>query len=193
MAEEAKVNPRDFDVVDFTNKTDFLFTPEMGCMYDGRPISGISGQLGIAPGETKTLPYHLGHRLAENLAKMVQIKRAPLVDEANNPVGKPLWSPEALETLKQSFLTNKYTEEKPIAQTETERLFAKMQEFEKMVADMKSGNTPVQSTQPTDSNPATIQSTQGFADKQEVIAELEKRNITHDKRQSKANLEKLLV
>ena len=38
-------NPNDFKVVEFINSTDFNFTPEMGCMYDGRPIFGISGSI----------------------------------------------------------------------------------------------------------------------------------------------------
>ncbi len=185
-----KANPNDFKVVDFKNTTDFTFTPEMGCMYDGRPISGLSGAPGINAGEIMTVPYHLGYRLAENLAKVVQLRRAPVVDELNNPVGRPLWSVEELTALKNSFITEKYTENAPIQQTETDRLFAALEGYKKL-AESLMANQSVQVAQPVVETPVT--SAQVFADKQDVIAELDKRGIVHDKRASKANLEKLLA
>jgi len=195
--DNTKSNPNDFKVVKFTNSTDFTFTPEMGCMFDGRPISGISGEAGIKAGESMTLPYHVGNRLATNLAKVVKVKRAPIKDEENNPLGKPLWSDEDLEALKKSFLTDLYTEERPVIVTETDRLMAKVEEYKAMVdALMKKEGTIEEkkenTVETTDASTQDAPSPRVFADKQEVLAELESRGIKHDKRASKANLEELL-
>lgn len=219
MLNQAPVsNPNDFKVVKFHNSTDFDFTPEMGCMYDGRPIFGISGDTGIKAGETIVLPYHIGHRLATNLAKMVQVRKAPIKDEPNNPVGRPLWSDAELENLKSSFIGDLYTEAKPIGQTETERLMAKVEEYRALTEELLRKNAapvpqsvaaqpeaaapvaaPVEeapaSPEPVAAAPAAAEPTAPavFKDKQEVLAELEKRGIKHDKRKSKADLEKLLA
>lgn len=207
-------NPNDFKVVEFHNKTDFTFTPEMGCMFDGRPISGKTGAPGINAGESMTLPYHIGHRLATNLAKVVMVRKAPATDPAGIPTGVPLWDTTSLENLKNSFLTDLYTEEKPIAQSETERLMAKVEEYKKMVEGFIANGAPAPAvvapvvevpTAPaadTSANNGNVApevpqapvttAPQQFQDKQDVIAELEKRGIKHDKRKSKADLEELL-
>lgn len=182
-------DPNDYKVVEFHNPTDFTFTPEMGCMFDGRPIFGITGAPGINAGESLTLPYHIGQRLATNLAKIVQLRRAPALDPAGIPTGVPLWSPENLETLKNSYIKELYAETKPIAQTETDRLMAKVEEYKKMVDNLMA-NQPAAAAPVAASEASTTPRV--FQDKQEVIAELEKLGIQHDKRSTKANLEKLL-
>lgn len=197
--------PKDTQVVSFHNTTDFGFTPTMGCMFDGRAVNGNQGGPGINAGESMILPYHIGHRLAVNLAKIVKLRRAPLVDEANNPVGKPLWSDEDLETLKSSFLKDMYTEAKPVAMSETDRLMEKVEEYRKMVEQLlpKTVEAPVSPQEVRESVESTAVSSESvqepaqthkplFADKQDVIAELEKRGIKHDKRSNKDNLIKLL-
>lgn len=176
-------NPNDFKVVDFHNPTDFTFTPEMGCMYDSRPIFGITGAPGINAGETLKLPYYIGQQLAINLAKVVLTREAPTIDPAGIPTGVPLWDTARLEALKNSFLKELYQEEKPVAQSETDKLMAKVEEYKKMV-DTLVANAPTQ---------ATVAPLTQFSDKQEVIAELEKRGIPHDKRKNKAELSKLLA
>lgn len=190
-------NPNDHKVVSFTNKTDFTFTPDMGCMYDGRPISGITGAPGINGGESMTLPYHIGHRLATNLAKIVKLRRAPLMDEANNPVGKPLWSDEDLEALKSSFLTELYSEARPIAVSETDRLFAQVEEYKKMVEQLlpkpiEAPEAVVEAASPVVQEAPKVESPMVFADKQDVITELEKRGVKVDRRMTKEKLEALL-
>lgn len=202
-------NPNDFKVVDFTNREDFTFTPEMGCMYDGRPIFGITGAPGINGGESMKLPYHVAQRLAVNLAKAVMVRNAPATDAPGNPVGKPLWDSVALEARKNSYLTDLYVEEKPVAMSETDKLMAKVEEYKKMVevliGENKTGLAPIidgvqyparpvtkvvgDDNAPSDLTPV---GKQGYQDKAEVIAELEKRNIPHDKRKGKDFLEKLL-
>jgi len=207
-------NPNDFKVVKFTNRNDFGFTPEMGCMYDGRPIFGITGAPGINGGESIVLPYHIAQRLAINLAKIVQLRRAPTTDAAGIPTGVPLWSIEDLESLKQSYLEEMYSEARPVAMTETDKLFARVEEYKKMVdqlLEVKGSTPPVQApveepqapsipSETTEPNPGTgapsspsaDKTGQVFNDKQEVIAALESRGIPHDKRLHKDKLELLL-
>lgn len=96
-------NPNDYKVVTLTNKETFGFTPDLGCMYDGRPIFGTSGASGIQPGESVTLPYHVGNLLALNLAKAAMMRRAPTIDAAGIPTGVPLWDEVKLLALKGSI------------------------------------------------------------------------------------------
>ncbi len=178
-------NANDFKVVEFHNSTDFTFTPEMGCMFDGRPISGITGAPGINGGETITLPYHIAHRLAENLAKYVMIRGSnsvPTLDAQGNPIVAAIWDTAKMEQMKNSYITEMYTEAKPIAQTETDRLMAKVEELKKFVQD----NIPAKEPE------TVVPVATGFQDKADVIAELERLNIVHDKRKNKADLEALL-
>lgn len=186
-------NPKDLQVVSFHNSTDFGFTPEMGCMYDGRAIHGPSGFTGINAGETMTLPYHVGHRLAVNLAKAVMIRSTSdkqQLDAQGQPMIKAIWNDVTLESLKNSFIKDLYTEDRPIAQSQTDLLMAKVEEYKGMVDKLL--NKDVQPTV----DPATTSSTADvkvYQDKQEVLAELEKRGIKHDKRSTKSALEKLLA
>jgi len=188
MVNPQVTNPNDFKVVQFKNSTDFAFTPEMGCMFDSRPISGISGSAGIAAGESITLPYHIGRLLAQNLAKAVMVKGSPTIDTAGIPTGVPIWSAEKLEAVKNTFITELYSETKPTAMTETDRLMAKVDEYKKMVEKVLAAAPGIAAviTEPV------VEKT-GFQDKAEIIAELEKRGVVHDKRSTKATLEKLLV
>lgn len=184
-------NPNDFKVVTFTNKEDFDFTPELGCMYDSRPIFGTSGEACLKAGESVVLPYHVANLLARNLAKYTMTKRAPAVDPAGVPTGVPLWNEVSLATLKASYLTDLYTEQKPIAMSETDRLMAKVEELKKFVEqNVKPSDEIV--VAPTTSD-ATQAPSEGYKDKGEVIAELTKRDIKFDARKSKAELEKLLA
>ncbi len=186
-------NPNDFKVVEFFNSTDFNFTPELGAMYDGRPLF-------VGSGERKQFPYHVGHRLAVNLAKAVLIKGAPMHNPTdNNPVGTPLWGDEKVKSLENSFLTELYTDEKPIVQSETDRLMARVAELEK-IFQAKEAEKPldapkeiVKSVQELVAPELTKAEQKVYQDKQEVIAELEKRGVKHDKRQNKDTLEKLLI
>jgi len=189
MAMPEVSNSNDYKVVTFTNKTDFGFTPEMGSMYDGRPIFGISGEPVITAGESIVLPYHVGNLIARNLAKAVLTRRAPVVDPAGIPTGVPLWNEGSLEELRQSFLTELYTENKPAPVTETDRLMAKVEEYKAMVDKLLPKDIETPTVEET--NPQLGSST--YVDKAEVIAELTKRGIKFDARQNKSALEKLLV
>lgn len=192
-------NPNDLKVVEFTNPTDFTFTPEMGCMFDGRPIFGITGAPGVNAGESLKLPYHVGHRLATNLAKAVLTRQAPSVDQTGIPTGVPLWDSAKLEKMKNSYITELYVEAKPIAVSETDRLMAKVEEYKKMVDTLMASKSEkahevspeIKAEQvviPKDENSPKV-----YQDKAEVINELKKKGITFDARASKVNLEKLLA
>ncbi len=193
---DTKQDVNDFKVVELFNSTDFDFTPELGAMYDGRPLF-------VGSGERKQFPYHVGHRLAENLAKAVLVKGAPLHDpNATNPTGTPLWGDEKLKAIKSSFLTELYTEEKPIAKTQTDVLMDKVAEFEKFFEEEKAKKA--QQGEPTreatktvaelvsDQAPSRANVPKVYQDKQEVIAELDKRGIKYPIRATKAALIKLL-
>lgn len=193
-------NPNDYKVVTFHNSTDFGFTPDMGCMYDGRVINGRQGGPGINAGESMTLPYHIGHRLAVNLAKIVMIRGdKPTLDAQGHPMIKAIWNDVELERLKNSFITELYSEDKPATMSETDILMAKVEEMKKtMDILMAKSETPKEETPVVNSGTVTstepVQTEQkAYQDKQEVIAELTKRNIKFDARQNKANLEKLLA
>lgn len=179
---EQHSNPNEYKVVSFHNSTDFRFTPEMGCMYNGRAVNGADNEPGIAAGETRLMRYDMGQQLALNLAKAVMLRSAPKIDVANAPQGVSLWSEDGLQKLKASFVSEVYSEERPKAMSEADMLFQKMEELNKLQAKLEQKLGEVETT--TNSN---------YQDKAEVIAELEKRGIQHDKRKNKAELEKLLA
>lgn len=220
MASPEVQNQNDFKVVTFTNLEGFDFTPDMGCMYDSRPILGRSGAPGIQSGESVVLPYHVGNRLAINLAKVSMTRKAPAIDAAGIPTGVPLWDQVQLDRITASFLKDLYTESNPLQQSETDRLMAKVEEYGRMVQQLldekNATNVPVaivnapefapkvvdvpsgDSVDPdtvtgTEAQPLVAPEPKKYQDKQDVIAELEKRQIKHDKRKSMADLEKLLV
>lgn len=213
-------NPKDHVVVTFHNNVEFGFTPEMGCMYDGRAIHGRNGLPGLEPGESKLLPYHVGQRLAINLAKRIlNTSPAATVDAQGVPTGVPIWSATKLQELASTFVQEEYTEAKPIAMTETDRLMAKVAELE---AFMKANLTPKEApavapevpVAPVETAPETVKEEGNVApdsvipvektentatepkvylDKKEVIDELTKRGIKFNTRSTKADLEKLLA
>lgn len=191
-------NPNDYKVVSFHNKEVFDFTPDLGCMYDGRAVNGASGAPGIQAGETVILPYHIAHQLAKNLAKRVfNTSPAATVDPAGIPTGVPVWNETKLNDLKLTYLKDLYTEAKPIMQSDTDKLLAKVEEYKSMVDQLlgqknsKLTEEKVSEVVPELSGSPKI-TKEGYQDKQEVIAELEKRGIPHDKRLKKVDLEKLL-
>lgn len=194
-----QTNPNDYKVVSFHNFTDFGFTPEMGCMYNSVAINGNQGGPGINKGETVVLPYHIAHQLALNLAKVALSREAPATDPTGIPTGVPLWDTEKLNKIKNSYLEDLYTEEKPVAMTETDKLLQRFEEYKKMnderfseLAGKPVNTAPIVEKEP---EPKLTEKKEAlsYRDKAEVIEELTKRGITHDKRKNKEELEKLLA
>lgn len=169
----------DFKVVRFRNISDFVFTPVLGAMFNSRPIFGKTTSDGIDIGEELNFPFHVGNRLAINLAKQMLLRKmAPPVYGEGDPARSPAaWGDEEIKKLVAQILISEYQEEKAVKESETDLLMRKFEELNKQVEELKAEKvTP-----------------EGFKDKQEVIAELEKRGITHDKRKNKSELEKLLA
>jgi len=202
MLNQAQVkNPKDYVVVTFHNNTDFTFTPEMGCMYDGIAINGATGAPGIQHGESKLLPYHVGRRLAINLAKRIfNTSPAATVDPAGIPTGVPIWNESKLQELADTFIKEEYSEASSVAETETQKLMKKVAELEEfmkknMASTAAAPAAPVAEV-PKTTAPEAVEMpppNKVYVDKQEVMAELERRGIKHDKRSKKADLEKLLA
>jgi len=196
MSEPTTSNTNDHKVVTFTNKTDFAFTPDLGCMYDSNPIFGKSGA-SVEPGESVILPFHIGNLLAKNLAKRAMMVAAP-VDAAGIPTGEPVWSEDSLAAKQASYIVDMYEEEKGTKKSETELLMEKVEEYKALVdkvvpksereeAEKDKETTDETPEQPNEKTPGVYQ------DKADVIAALEKAEIKFDARKSKADLEKLLV
>ncbi len=169
----------DHKVVTFKNISTFEFTPALGAMFNSRPIFGKAKEGCIGIGEELFFPYHVGYRLAVNLAKQMLVREdKPVVYGEGDPArSSALFGEEQISKLLPQILVGEYQEEKPIKESETDILMKKFEELNKTVESLKSGSV----------------SSVGYQDKQEVIAELEKRGVVHDKRKSKAELEKLLA
>lgn len=170
----------DFKVVTFKNISDFDFTPALGAMFNSRPIFGKAKEGCIAVGEELNFPYHIGRRLAINLAKAMLVKEIPEpVYGTGDPAqhnSKLAFGSEQINAIVAKIFVSEYQEEKPIKESETDILMRKFDELNRRVEELNGQKV----------------SPDGFKDKQEVIAELEKRNVVHDKRKNKAELEKLL-
>lgn len=169
----------DFKVVKFKNISDFDFTPALGAMFNSRPIFGKVEEGKIVVGEELYFPYHIGRRLAINLAKAMLVQQIPAPEYAKGDpaVSGAAFGDEQINAIVAKIFVGEYQEEKAVKESETDLLLRKFEELNKQVEELKAEKV----------------SAEGFKDKQEVIAELEKREIVHDKRKSKAELEKLLA
>lgn len=171
----------DFKVVTFKNISDFDFTPVLGAMFNSRPIFGKTKAGCIAVGEELNFPYHIGRRLAINLAKQILVKQIPdPVYGTGDPAqqnSKLAFGDEQINAICAKIFVGEYQEEKPVKESETDILLRKFEELNKQVAELKAEKV----------------SPEGFKDKKQVIEELTKKGITFDARKNKADLEKLLV
>lgn len=171
----------DSKVVTFKNISDVDFTPALGAMFNGRPIFGKAKTGCIAPQEELYFPYHIGYRLAVNLAKHILVSGMPAPEYGKGDPAQAgstaTFGDTEVNKLVARILVGEYQEEKAVKESETDVLMRKFEELNKQVAELKSEKI----------------SSDGFKDKQEVLAELEKRGIVHDKRANKATLEKLLA
>lgn len=172
-------NENDVKVVTFKNISDLDFTPALGAMFNSRPIFGKVAAGKIVPGEELLFPYHIGRRLAINLAKLMLVRELPPPDHGKGDpaVVQKAFSDEEIKTLVAKILISEYKEEKPIKESETDILLRRFEELNKTVEALK-GEKIV---------------SEGFKDKKQVIEELTKKGITFDARKSKAELEKLLA
>jgi len=171
----------DHKVVTLKNISDFEFTPALGAMFNSRPIFGKAKAGCIAVGEELHFPYHVGRRLAINLAKQMLVRKIPAPEYGKGDPSQQgsigSFGEAQVNDLVAQIFIGQYQEEKPVKESETDLLMKKFEELNRQVEELKAKKvTP-----------------EGFQDKQQVIAELEKRGISHDKRKNKAELEKLLI
>lgn len=169
----------DTKVVTFKNISGFDFTPALGAMFNSRPIFGKVEAGKIVPNEELYFPYHIGRRLAINLAKLMLVKGLPGPEHGKGDpsVTQRGFDDEQVKELMNQILISEYKEEAPIKESETDILLRKFEELNKTVEDLKGSKV----------------SSDGFKDKKQVIEELTKKGITFDARKSKAELEKLLA
>lgn len=169
----------DTKVVTFKNISSIEFTPALGAMFNSRPIFGKVEAGKIMPNEELYFPYHIGRRLAINLAKLMLVREMPAPEHGKGDpsVTQKGFGEEQVNALVSQILVSEYSEEKPIKETETDILLRKFEELNKTVEDLKGSKV----------------ASDGFKDKKQVIEELTKKGITFDARKSKAELEKLLA
>lgn len=169
----------DFKVVTFKNISTFEFTPALGAMFNSKPIFGKAKQGCIDVGEELFFPYHIGYRLAVNLAKQILLRedKPPVYGEGDPARSSSLFGDDEVNKVVASILIGEYKEEKPVKESETDILMRKFEELNRQVEEMKGQKVSVED----------------YKDKAEVIEALEKKNIAFDRRKSKAELEKLLA
>ena len=172
-------NENDVKVVTFKNISSLDFTPALGAMFNSRPIFGKVEAGKIVPNEELFFPYHIGRRLAINLAKLMLVRELPAPEHGKGDpsVTQKGFGDEQVDNLVNLILISEYREEKPIKESETDILLRKFEELNKTVEDLKGSKV----------------ASEGFKDKKQVIEELTKKGITFDARKSKAELEKLLA
>lgn len=193
-----KANPNEAKVVRLTNIFDFDYTHAYG---------GVPYQL--RAGVTQLFPWAIGDHLATHLARQAIIRKAPYRDEnATDGRGgestrsdRPLWDENAINDLKAKIIQDAYTEEREAPVSEAEMYRRKFEELNRLypaqaVAPMVPPANQVAPTVPgavvgTTSAP-DITAPTVYQDKAEVIAALVAKNVPHNPRASKANLEKLL-
>ena len=169
-------NPNDYKIVEVSNTTDFDFTSELGCMFDGNPME-------LKAGETRQYPYHIGRRLSLNLAKQVFLKGASkdTPEEKKTGHGRPLWASDSLADKDNEFMKELYTEEKPLQVSEHDALMQKVLELEKFKTSFESRELNKEE-----------KSTSVHTTKADVIKVLEKQGVQFDAKKTKAELELLL-
>ncbi len=153
----------------FKNIADFDFTPELGAMFGGRSYF-------VKSGEELLAPEPVAWRLAVNLAKAIlnKIIPEPEYGKGDDRSSITMVTDEKIQSLVGQIIVNAYAEQKPAVLSEEEKFKQKIEELNKWQQEMESKLKV------------------GFQDKQEVIDELEKREIKFDRRKSKAELEKML-
>ena len=181
------MNENDLKIVRITNISDFDFTGELGARYGGRDFF-------VPAGESLLAPLTVGDHLATHLARQIMLKKAPIRDGSEvdgKGSDRPLWNDQSIEELKKLILAEVYEEEKPKVLSKEEELAKKVEELNKVIAptaEEADGNVDASGIIPTDSTTSEIT----YKDKAQVIAELTKREVKFNARDSKANLESLL-
>ncbi len=175
------MNENDLKIVRITNISNFDFTGDLGARYDGRDFV-------IVAGGSLLTPFTVGDHLATHLARAIKLKNAPIRD-AKETDGKgsdrPLWDDASLLELKAKIMKEVYEEERTNPVSEADRMALRVAELNKTVPKDVEGDVDAPDLVPSTGISA-------YKDKAQVIAELTKREIKFNARDSKDKLEKLL-
>jgi len=181
------MNENDLKIVRITNISNFDFTGELGARYGGRDFF-------IPAGGSLLAPLTVGDHLATHLARQILLKGAPVRD-AKELDGKgsdrPLWDDTKIAEIKLQIMAEVYEEEAKATTSEADRMALKVAELNKVIPKEPElgGNVDASDIVPTDETSGAIT----YKDKSQVIAELAKRGVTFNARDSRAKLEALLV
>lgn len=175
-------------IVRFTNVSNFDFTPEMGAMFGGVPYF-------VPAGKSLLMPKPIGDHLAVHLARQILIRKAPIRDGSETDgkgSDRPLWDDQVIQQMIGKIVTDQYEEEKPAVVSEAERMASKVRDLNTVFPAWEIITAGVVTTPGVVMTTTVGDTTTGYQDKAEVIAELQKRNVKFDARKGKASLEELL-
>jgi hypothetical protein len=189
----APANPNAGRVVKFTNITAKDFSHAFG----GQPFF-------VKAGETVMFPYDLAKHLAKHLARRIFLDAdtSPTQydpQDKTGGAGRALWDDAKEQDMMGKILGDSFTEETMAPKSELEALKEKVDALNKRFNEQ---GTPAEAVVAAPSQDASVApqsdvkadvAALGYKDKAEVIAELQKRNIQFDARQTKAKLEALLT
>ena len=178
------MNESDYKIVRITNISDFDFTGELGARFGGRDFF-------VPAGGSLLVPLTVGDHLAKHLAHQMLIRKAPTRD-ANQIDGRgsdrPLWDDAIIAELKSKIMAEVYEEEKKNPLSEADRLAAKVEELNRVVAPEAGGNADASGLVPVEDTASAL----AYKDKAQIISELKTKGVAFDARASKQKLEELL-
>lgn len=178
------MNESDYKIVRITNISDFDFTGELGARFGGRDFF-------VPAGGSLLVPLTVGDHLAKHLAYQMLIRKAPTRD-ANQIDGRgsdrPLWDDAIIAELKSKIMAEVYEEEKKNPLSEADRLAAKVEELNRVVAPDAGGNVDASGLVPVEDTASAL----AYKDKAQIISELKAKGVAFDARASKQKLEELL-
>lgn len=179
------MNENDLKIVRVTNISDFDFTGELGARYNGRDFV-------IQAGKSLLVPFAVGNHLATHLARQIVIQKSPIRDESEiNGKGsdRPLWNDSTIDELRKKIMVDVYEEEVQVQESDADKLARRVEELNKLSEeDDDVLNVDTLEIKPTDPEKSGVI----YKDKAQIIAELKKREVKFNARDTKANLEKLL-
>lgn len=157
----------------------FDFNGELGARFDGRDFF-------IPKGGSLMTPKSVGDHLAKHLAQAIRLayNDTTVGEKGDGKNVKPLWNDEIIAVLMKEMVSSVTTEERPQIKSEGQLMAEKVKELNQSAGTGEEGDEAI----PVSSEGDEVT----YKNKQQVIAELEKRNISFDPRAGKATLEALL-
>jgi hypothetical protein len=175
------MNESDYKIVRITNISDFDFTGELGARFGGRDFF-------VPAGGSLLVPLTVGDHLAKHLAQQMLIRKAPTRDANQIGSDRPLWDDAVIADMKSKIMAEVYEEEKKNPLSEADRLAAKVEELNRVVAPELGGNADASGLVPVENTASALD----YKDKAQIISELKAKGVAFDARASKTKLEELL-